>query len=45
LCDRHEPPLELSKAFPEPPGMDEYRLNPERDDRQEDKSMSPGTKF
>lgn len=26
LCARHEPPLDITRAFPEPPGMEEFRL-------------------
>ena len=43
FCKRHQPPLDLAKAFPQPPGMDEYRQKPVEDDRGEDQSVSPGT--
>ena len=45
FCNRHDPPLDIAKAFPQPPGMDEYRLSPERDARGEPEDVSPGTKY
>ncbi|MCH7812790.1 MAG: hypothetical protein IID40_02095 [Planctomycetes bacterium] len=44
MCERHDPPLEVTKAFPEPPGMDAYRPNPIEDNRVGEEGGSEGNK-
>jgi hypothetical protein len=43
LCDITEPPLDVTKAFPEPPGMEEYRATHPLDNAP-DKGISHGEK-
>jgi len=45
MCDGNVPPFETAKAFPEPPGMEEYRQSPDaaRDRKRED--VSEGTRY
>jgi len=45
LCNNNDPPLDRSKAFPEPPGMAEYRQNPEVVPQEAPSDVSEGTKF
>ncbi len=46
LCDQQDPPWDVKKAFPEPVGMAEYRLDPEvgRREAGPDRDVSEGTK-
>jgi hypothetical protein len=44
LCDEHNPPLDIRKAFPEPPGMKEFRETNTREDERPDKGISHGEK-
>jgi hypothetical protein len=44
MCSEHDPPLDAARAFPEPPGMDEYRRNPEQRRERFQPGVSEGTK-
>ena len=44
LCSEHDPPLDAARAFPEPPGMEEYRQNPEKRRERTTEGVSEGTK-
>ncbi len=41
-CEAHDPPLDVSKAFPEPAGMDDYRQNPIQRAKTMDEDVSEG---
>ncbi|HUU84363.1 MAG TPA: hypothetical protein VM243_12740 [Phycisphaerae bacterium] len=45
LCSEHDPPLDGARAFPEPPGMEEYRKNPEQRRERGPSDVSEGTKL
>jgi hypothetical protein len=44
LCSEHDPPLDAARAFPEPPGMAEYRQDPEQRRERFGEGVSEGTK-
>ncbi len=43
MCAEQVPPWDITKAFPEPPGMDEYRANPVLERRREASDAEEGT--
>jgi hypothetical protein len=44
VCAQGDPPWDMAKAFPEPPGMDEYRANPVVERRREVQEVEEGAK-
>jgi hypothetical protein len=44
LCTDHDPPLDAARAFPEPPGMADYRQNPEERRERFREGVSEGDK-
>ena len=44
LCSEHDPPLDAARAFPEPPGMAEYRQDPEKRRQRFREGVSEGAK-
>ena len=44
VCALGNPPWDMAKAFPEPPGMDEYRADPVLERRREVQDVEEGTK-
>jgi len=45
FCAFQQPPWDVEEAFPEPPGMVEYRLNPEQGRRERQSDVSEGEKL
>jgi hypothetical protein len=47
LCESLNPPWDVNKAFPPPPGMEEFRKKEirYRDEAREEEGISPGTRY
>jgi hypothetical protein len=47
LCESLDPPWDVNKAFPPPPGMEEFRKQEihYRDEAREEEGVSPGTRY